>query len=161
MKPIIATEENFEDWIQDYFPGEIEYEDLGVPVHEDGGEYPSGWNYKTDSEIWTEIPPRDGKINYYTLDLEFLSYEQCVKDILEFLKKDINQVTVDDLNTIDEDDFFEFLYQKYEDKAKEQALEDFDNGKYDEDWVDWIEYEPYEEDPDDWYDRWRESKYDD
>ena len=150
-----------DNFIDNRFPSELEYEDLEAEVHEEGDEYPSGYNYSSDSVIFTEIPGRDGYINNYTLDLGSLDRNECYEYVAKFLKKDLNSITKNDIENIDDKKFENFLYNEFFDKAQEQAVKDFEKGIYDSEDVDWIE--PEQEDPDDYRaDDWKADRdYDD
>lgn len=132
----IADEEDWTECLSN-LPNEIEYEDLEVEVHEDEDDEPVGWNYKTDSIIYRTYPARDGYINEYTYTVEPTEELVC-----EFLKKEKDQVTRKDLVCLDDDLYYEFIYDKFIDEAKEACLDAWESGDIDSDRVSWIEYEP-------------------
>lgn len=157
-----------DNFIDNGFPSEIEYENLEAEVQEEGYDYPTGYNYSNDSVIYTDVPARDGYINNYTLDLSSLDRNECYEYVAKFLNKDLNSVTKNDIENIDVKKFEDFLYDELFDRAKEQAVKDFEKGIYDSEDVDWIEPEetdPYDYRADDWkadrdYDDFNED-YDD
>ena len=147
-----------DDFVDNGFPSELEYEDLEAPVHEDADDYPSGYDYAHDRIIYTDIPARDGYINYYTFDLGLLDRNECYEYVAKFLNKDLNSITKDDIENIDVDKLVDFLYDELFDRAKQEAIKDFENGKYDSENVDWIESEDNGPDPDYEYERYRDMR---
>ncbi len=143
-----------DDFIDNGFPSEIEYEDLEAPVHEDADDYPSGYDYAHDRIIYTDVPARDGYINDYTFDLGLLDRNECYEYVAKFLNKDLNSITKEDIENIDVEKLEDFLYEQLFDRAKQEAIKDFENGNYDSEDVKWIE--PEGPDWDSYYeDQWR------
>lgn len=131
----LATEEDWEEIL--YTWDDIEVEGLEVEVEEDEDEYPSGWNPRTDSIIWTRVPAKRGVISRWTTSVDVTK-----EHVAEYLKKKVEEITTRDLMELDESDFATYLSELDEviAKAEKEAAEDYE---YDNvDWYDDSDYEP-------------------
>lgn len=127
----IATEDDWDGIANCYWDVEVE---VDVEVYEEADEYPSGWDYGTDSISWSTIPARRGILHYWTTTLDIT--EETVAD---FLGKKVEEVTVKDLMDFDEESFEEYLAEKDEviKKAQKEAENAVWKGDYNESQVDW------------------------
>ena len=127
----IATEDDWDTIVG--YTWDIDVE-VDVDVYEEENEYPSGWDYRTDSVRWTSTPARHGILHYWTVSVE------TTKDIIaDFLEKKVEEVTVKDIMNFNEKDFEKYLAGKDDviKQAQKEAEEVVENGDYDDSQVDW------------------------
>lgn len=127
----IATEEDWDKVIG--YTWDIKVE-VDVEVYKEADEYPSGWDYGTDSISWSTTPARYGTLHYWTTSVEIT--EELVAD---FLGKKIEEVTVKDIMDLNEKAFEEYLAENDEviNQAYNEAKKAVKKGDYDYDDIDW------------------------
>lgn len=130
----IATEDDWDTIINYSWDVDVEVE---VAVHKEADEYPSGWDSRTDSIIWTTTPTRHGIINHWSVAVE-VTKEQ----VADFLEKKVEEVTVKDLMDLENSGFrgFEEYLAETEaviEQAQKEAEEAVEKDDYEYDQVDW------------------------
>ena len=135
----LATEDDWDE-VLGRLPEEFDFEDLEIEVETEEDDEPTGWNYRTDSIIYTTYPAQHGYINSWSITIE-----PTQELVSRFLNKPIEEITGKDLAGITEDDYYEFILNDDEclEKVKDDALTNYD---YDD--VSWDE--PEEPDYDDY-----------
>lgn len=127
----IATEDDWDEIVCRSWDVDVEVE---VATYEEEDEYPSGWDSRNDSIIWTTTPARRGTINHWGITVEATK-----EQIADFLGKKIEEVTVKDLMNFDEEGFEEYLAETEAviEQAQKEAEEAVEKGDYEYDQVDW------------------------
>lgn len=119
---------------------DIEFEDLGIEVEEEGVVYTNTSGPMNDYGDTGEIDVvYHGTVDHWT----WYDYEPTEQDFAEYLKVSADKLTDAMLADIDVEDFINFLASKYEEDAIEDAREN-----YNSDDVDWDEdagYDYYDE----------------
>lgn len=128
----LATLDDWDEFYEDIFPREIKYEDLDIDVVAERVDY----SYRGHNE-WSEHDwEQPGVIREWYYDLD-KSNKDTNELIAKFYKKDVNQITKQDLlNLKDNKKFDDFLYEAFYEEACEDAEKNWE-----EDDVDWDTYD--------------------
>lgn len=129
----IATEDDWDTVVCAWDDIEVE---VDIEIDEEEGEYPSGWDYRTDSVRWTSTPARHGILHYWTVSVDVTK-----EMVADFFEKKVEEVTVKDIMNLDSDykDFAKYLAERDDiiKQARKEAKEVVENGDYDDSQVDW------------------------
>lgn len=129
----IATEDDWDTVVCTWDDIEVE---VDIEIDEEEGEYPSGWDYRTDSVRWTSTPARHGILHYWTVSVDVTK-----EMVADFFEKKVEEVTVKDIMNLDSDykDFEKYLAERDDiiKQARKEAKEVVENGDYDDSQVDW------------------------
>lgn len=129
----IATEDDWDTVVCTWDDIEVE---VDIEIDEEEGEYPSGWDYRTDSVRWTSTPARHGILHYWTVSVDVTK-----EMVADFFEKKVEEVTVKDIMNLDSDykDFAKYLAERDDiiKQARKEAKEVVENGDYDDSQVDW------------------------
>lgn len=99
--------ENLDLDLDDLFYIELEYDDLGAEVEEEVPVKRDRWRSYNDPDLDTET--HHGIINECDYEIKVLA-----EDVIEYLGENINNMTQDDIdNLADDNNFYEFLKNKY------------------------------------------------
>lgn len=133
----IATEDDWDTVVGTWDDIEVE---VDIEINEEEGEYPSGWDPRTDSVRWTSTPARHGIIHYWTISVDVTK-----EMVADFLEKKVEEVTVKDIMNLDSDyeDFAKYLAEKDDviKQAQKEVEEVVKFGDYDDSQVDWDDWE--------------------
>lgn len=143
----IPTEKDWEDFIYNKLPIELEYDDLEVEVEDEFGGDPisdgmPGWYPISYSKSYRAT----GRINSYDLSIEGGEYDSTDywKGIIsKYLDKDVDEISKEDLDSIDENHLYDWLREELREDAESEAERDYYDGNIDVDSVRWNEYDDW------------------
>lgn len=136
---------------------ELEYDNLdGVEVEGEFEGKPYDYNRDTGDVYYEPDYTCTGTLNgTIVIDLTELkdwdSFDRWSEILSKYLKKPVGQIMRSDLESLDFDDFNDFVKDWYEEYAQERLQDKADSGDYDDDDVNWHEddyYDDYEYEPD-------------